>query len=77
MADVLAGKKWRSFANSLYDMLKLRSTPHEVAWQFNNLAYSSGPSQPARPALFRSQTSTCPKTAKNSYPGQVFVAIQS
>jgi len=23
-------------------MLKLRSTVHEVAWQFNNLAYSSG-----------------------------------
>jgi len=23
-------------------MLKLRSTLHEVAWQFNNLAYSSG-----------------------------------
>jgi len=23
-------------------MLKLRSTLHEIAWQFNNLAYSSG-----------------------------------
>jgi len=23
-------------------MLKLRSTVHEVAWEFNNLAYSSG-----------------------------------
>jgi len=23
-------------------MLKLRSIMHEVAWQFNNLAYSSG-----------------------------------
>jgi len=33
---------WRSFPNSLRSMLKLRSTVHEVAWQFNNLAYSSG-----------------------------------
>ena len=37
-----SGEKWRSFANSLPSMLKLRSTVHEVAWQFNNLAYSSG-----------------------------------
>jgi len=28
--------------NSLRSLLKLRSTEHEVAWQFNNLAYSSG-----------------------------------
>ena len=40
--QTLSGEKWRSFANSLFSMLKLRSTPHEVAWQFNNLAYSSG-----------------------------------
>ena len=38
----LSGEKWRSFANSLRSMLKLRSTEHEVAWQFNHLAYSSG-----------------------------------
>jgi len=30
------------FANSLRSMLKLRSTLHEVAWQFNNLVCSSG-----------------------------------
>ena len=40
--QTLFGKKWRSFANSLRSMLKLHSTVHEVAWQFNNLAYSSG-----------------------------------
>jgi len=40
--QTLSGEKWRSFANSLRGMLKLRSTLHEVAWQFNNLAYSSG-----------------------------------
>ena len=39
--QTLSGKKWRSFANSLRSMLKLRSTVHEVAWQFNSLAYSS------------------------------------
>jgi len=32
----------RSFANSLRYMLKLRSAVHEVALEFNNLAYSSG-----------------------------------
>jgi len=37
-----SGEKWRSFANSLHSMLKVHSTVHEVAWQFNNLAYSSG-----------------------------------
>jgi len=31
-----------SFASSLRSMLKLRSTLHEVSWQFNNLACSSG-----------------------------------
>ena len=40
--QTLFGEKWRSFANSLPSMLKLHSTVHEVAWQFNNLAYSSG-----------------------------------
>jgi len=40
--QTLSGEKWRSFANSLRSMLKLRSTVHEVAWQFNNLACSSG-----------------------------------
>ena len=40
--QTLFGEKWRSFANSLPSMLKLRSTMHEVAWQFNNLAYSFG-----------------------------------
>jgi len=39
--QTLSGEKWRSFANSLRSMLKLRSTVHEVAWQFNNLACSS------------------------------------
>ena len=38
----LFGEKWRSFFNSLPSMLELRSTVHTVAWQFNNLAYSSG-----------------------------------
>ena len=40
--QTLAVEKWRSFANSLPSMLELRSTKHEIAWQFNNLAYSSG-----------------------------------
>jgi len=40
--QTLFGEKWRSFANSLRSMLKLRSTVHEVAWQCNNLANSSG-----------------------------------
>jgi len=40
--QTFSGEKWRSFANSFHSMLKLRSTVHEVAWQFNNLAYSSG-----------------------------------
>jgi len=40
--QTLSGEKWRSFAKSLRSMAKLRSTVHEVAWQFNNLAYSSG-----------------------------------
>ena len=40
--QTLFGEKWWSFAYSLCSMLKLRSTLHEVAWQFNNLAYSSG-----------------------------------
>jgi len=40
--QTLSGEKWRSFANSLRRMLKLRSTVHEVAWQFSSLAYSSG-----------------------------------
>ena len=39
--QTLSGEKWRSFANSLRSMLKLRSTVDEVASQFNNLAYSS------------------------------------
>jgi len=34
----LSGEKWRSFANSSRSMLKLRSTVHEVAWQFDILA---------------------------------------
>jgi len=34
--------KWRSFANSLRSMLKLRSAVHGFAWQFNNSAYTSG-----------------------------------
>jgi len=41
--QTLSGEKWRSFANSLRCMLKLRSAVNKVAWQFNNLAYSSGP----------------------------------
>jgi len=40
--QTLSGEKWRSFANSLLSMLKLCFTVHGVAWQFNNLAYSSG-----------------------------------
>jgi len=40
--QTFSGEKWRSFANSLHSMLKLRSTVHEVAWQLNNLAYNSG-----------------------------------
>jgi len=40
--QTLSGEKWRSFANSLRSMLKLHSAVHEVAWQFNNLADSSG-----------------------------------
>ena len=40
--QTLSGDKWRSFASSLRSMSKPRSTMHEVAWQFNNLAYSSG-----------------------------------
>jgi len=40
--QTLSGEKWRSFANSLRSMLKLRSTVHKVAWQFNNLPCSSG-----------------------------------
>jgi len=40
--QTLFGEKWRSYANSLRSMLKLRSTVHEVAWQFNNLTYSFG-----------------------------------
>jgi len=40
--QILFGEKWQYFANSLRSMLKLRSTLHEVPWQFNNLAYSSG-----------------------------------
>jgi len=39
---IITGEKWRSFANSLHSMLKLCSRVHEVAWQFNNLAYTSG-----------------------------------
>jgi len=40
--QTLSGEKWRSFVYSLRSMLKLRSTLHEVAWQLNNLAYTSG-----------------------------------
>jgi len=40
--QTLSGQKWQSIINSLRSMLKLRSMLHEVAWQFNNLAYSSG-----------------------------------
>jgi len=40
--QTLSGEKWRHFVNSLHSMLILHSTLHEVAWQFNNLAYSSG-----------------------------------
>jgi len=40
--QTLSGEKWRPFTNSLRNMLKLRSTLYDVAWQFNNLAYSSG-----------------------------------
>jgi len=40
--QTFSGEKWRSFAKSLRNMLKLCSTVHEVAWQFNNLANSSG-----------------------------------
>ena len=40
--ETLSGEKWRPLANSLRIMLKLTSTLHEVAWQSNNLAYSSG-----------------------------------
>jgi len=39
--QTLSGEKWLCFAYSLRSMLKLRSTLHEVAWQFNSLAYSS------------------------------------
>jgi len=40
--QTLSNEKWRSFAKSLRSMLELCSTVHEVPWQFNNLAYSSG-----------------------------------
>jgi len=40
--QTLFGEKWRSFANSLHSMLELCSTVPEVAWQFNNLAHTSG-----------------------------------
>jgi len=40
--QALSDEKWQSFAKSLRSMLELCSTVHEVAWQFNNLAYSSG-----------------------------------
>jgi len=40
--QTLSGEIWRSFANSLRSILTLRSTVHEIARQFNNLAYSSG-----------------------------------
>jgi len=40
--QTLSGEKWRSFTNSLRGMLNLRSTLHGLAWQFNNLACSSG-----------------------------------
>jgi len=40
--QTLSSEKWRSVANSLRSMLKLRSTLHEVTWQFNYLVYSSG-----------------------------------
>jgi len=40
--QTLSGEKWRSFANSLRKMPKLRSTVDEVAWEFINLAYSCG-----------------------------------
>jgi len=36
--QTLSREKWRSFANSLRSMLKLRSALHEVAWQFNSWA---------------------------------------
>jgi len=39
--ETSSGEIWRSFANSLRNMLKLRSTVHEIAWKFNNLVYSS------------------------------------
>jgi len=32
--QTLSGEKWRSFANSLRSMLKLRSALHEAACQF-------------------------------------------
>ena len=40
--QTLAEEKWRSFANSLPSILKLRSTENKVAWQFKNFVYSSG-----------------------------------
>ena len=39
--QTLFREKWQFFANSLPNMLKLRSTVNEVAWQFNNFPYSS------------------------------------
>jgi len=36
--QTLSGEKWRSVANSLRSIMKLRSTVHEVAWQFDILA---------------------------------------
>jgi len=41
-SQTLSWEKWRSFAKCRRSILKPRSTLHEVAWQFNNLAYSSG-----------------------------------
>jgi len=41
-SQTLSWEKWRSFAKRWRSILKPRSTLHEVAWQFNNLACSSG-----------------------------------
>jgi len=39
--QTLSSEKCQSLANSLHSTLKLRSTLHKVAWQYDNLAYSS------------------------------------
>jgi len=42
LSNVRASRIWPAGRRFPTPMLKSRSTVHEVAWQFNNLAYSSG-----------------------------------